>query len=76
VDHQELLPAVKLARLLHPELYRRAISEQCYDGPSAMMTHREIILWLLKKNATEVMLRGVFNSCHHCHKKFFCYLFF
>lgn len=56
MDHQELLPAVKLARLLHPELYRRAISEQCYDGPSAMMTHREIILWLMKKNATEVML--------------------
>jgi hypothetical protein len=56
VDHQELLPAVKLAKVLHPELNRRAIREQCYDGPSAMMTHREIIVWLMKKNMTEVML--------------------
>jgi len=50
------MPAVKLAKLLHPELNRRAISEQCYDGPSAMMTHREIIVWFMKKNGTEVML--------------------
>lgn len=56
MDHQDLKPAVKLARLLHPELNRRAISEHCYDGPSAVMTHREIIVWLMKKNATEVML--------------------
>lgn len=56
MDHQELMPAVKLARILHPELNRRAISEQCYSGPSAMMTHRDVIVWLMKKNATEVML--------------------
>jgi hypothetical protein len=56
VDHQELMPAVKLAKVLHPELIRRAITEQCHGGPSAMMTHRDIIVWLMKKNATQVML--------------------
>jgi len=56
VEHPELMPAVKLAKLLHPELNRRAISEHCYSGPSAMMTHRDIIVWLMKKNGTEVML--------------------
>lgn len=56
MDRQELIPAVKLAKILHPELNRRAISEHCYDGPPAMMTHREIIVWLMKKNAAEVML--------------------
>jgi hypothetical protein len=56
VEPPELMPAVKLAKLLHPELNRRAISEHCYSGPSAMMTHRDIIVWLMKKSAIEVML--------------------
>jgi hypothetical protein len=55
VDRQELVPAVRLTKLLHPELIRRAVSEQCHGGPSAMMTHRDIIVWLMKKNTTEVI---------------------
>jgi hypothetical protein len=62
VDHQDLMPAVKLARLLHPELNKRAISEQCDGGHSAMMTHREIVLWLMKNKT--VMLSAVFNVFH------------
>ncbi|XP_021927347.1 inner nuclear membrane protein Man1 isoform X2 [Zootermopsis nevadensis] len=49
VDHQELMPAVKLAKLLHPELNARAINQQCYGGHSAVMSHHEIIKWLVKK---------------------------
>jgi hypothetical protein len=50
VDHQELMPAVKLAKLLHPELNERAISQRCYGGRAAMMTHGDIIRWLMKDN--------------------------
>lgn len=59
MDHQELMPAVKLAKLLHPELNARAVNERCYGGHSAMMSHREIIKWLVKKNNT---VRSVVKS--------------
>jgi hypothetical protein len=52
VDHEELMPAVKLAKLLHPELNARAINQQCYGGHSAIMSHHEIIKWLVKKHKT------------------------
>jgi hypothetical protein len=52
VDHQELLPAVQLVKLLHPELNYRAVIHRCYGGDTAMMTHHEIIKWLMKKDKT------------------------
>ncbi|PNF22452.1 hypothetical protein B7P43_G15419 [Cryptotermes secundus] len=52
VDHQELMPAVKMAKLLHPVLNQRAISQQCYGGHAAMMTHSDVIKWLMKKDTT------------------------
>jgi hypothetical protein len=52
VDHEELMPAVKLAKLLHPELNERAVSQRCYGGHAAMMTHDDIIRWLMNKDKT------------------------
>lgn len=52
MDHQELMPAVKLAKLLHPELNAQAISQRCYGGHAAVMTHGDIIRWLMKKDKT------------------------
>jgi hypothetical protein len=58
VDHQELMPAVKLAKLLHPELNERAIRQQCYGGHASMMTHDDIIRWLMEKDKT---VRNIMN---------------
>lgn len=52
VDHEDLMPAVKLAKLLHPELNERAVSQRCYGGRAALMAHSDIIRWLMKKDKT------------------------
>jgi hypothetical protein len=52
VDHEDLMPAVKLVKLLHPELNERAVSQRCYGGRAAVMTHIDIIRWLMKKDKT------------------------
>jgi hypothetical protein len=44
------MPAVKLAKLLHPELNERAVRQRCYGGHAAVMTHGDIIRWLMKKD--------------------------
>lgn len=62
MDHQDLLPAVKLAKLLHPELNQRAIDQRCYGGQSAWMSQHEIIRWLVKKYKS---VSNLLKSCLH-----------
>jgi hypothetical protein len=48
------MPALKLAKLLLPELNERAVSQRCHGEHehAAMMTHDDVIRWLMKKDKT------------------------
>ncbi|XP_069693659.1 inner nuclear membrane protein Man1 [Periplaneta americana] len=49
IDPEELMPAVKLVKIIHPLLIRRAIDKICYGEFTALMKHREMIMWLVKE---------------------------
>ena len=55
IEKNELLPAIKMVKLVHPELQRRAIAHHCEWAETDFMTHFEILKYVIAKDKKEVL---------------------
>ncbi|KAJ9581722.1 hypothetical protein L9F63_023110 [Diploptera punctata] len=49
IEKRDIIPAIQMTKILHAELYQRAIAFQCSGTKTSVMTHLEVIKFLVTK---------------------------
>lgn len=62
IEKSDVLPAIKMAKILHPQLYERAVAHQCAGAQTSIITHHQAVKFLMGKVNEKQLLGQYFEG--------------